>query len=78
MTEALKLLIAERDRIDKAIAVSQGESSRPSPPPGPAEKKAVKKRRRRRRSNMSEEQRKAVSERMKNHWAAWRKAKKKA
>ena len=77
--EALRLLIAERDRLDRAIAVLQNETAeqpRRGRAPGSKNKKAAKKRGR--RSPMSEAERKAASERMKKYWAKRRKAAKKA
>jgi hypothetical protein len=80
MKDVLEILIAERDRINRAIAVLQEESAsaggprRPGRPKGSG-KKAAKKRGRR---TFSEEARRAQSEKMKAYWAARRKAKEKA
>ena len=77
--EALRLLIAERDRLDRAIALLQNETEerpRRGRPPGSKNKKTAKKRGR--RSPMSEADRKAASERMKKLWAKRRKAAKKS
>lgn len=79
--EALRILIEERDRINKAIELLQGDSGaaprRRGRPPGSgkAAKKAAKKRRGGRRQ-MTEAEKKAVSDRMKKYWAARRKGKK--
>ena len=65
MTEVLELLIAERDRLDQAIAVLQGPRRRgrpPGRPPGSGKKVAAKKVRK--RTGMSAEKRQAQSERM--------------
>ena len=82
MTEAtgnvLTLLIAERDRLNQAIAILQGGTAEGAPkrrgrPPGSKNKtKAAG----RKRGDMSEEARKAVSARMKKYWAQRRKEKK--
>lgn len=70
-TEALRLLIAERDRLNQAIAVlSRAEASGPSPDAEPAAKK------RRGRPPMTLAQKKAQSEKMKAYWAKRRKARK--
>ena len=75
---ALELLIAERDRLNKAIEILQGEVEAPrrrGRPPGSKNKpKAAKKAGG--RGQMSPAARKAVSERMKKYWAQRRKAKK--
>ena len=71
MTDALKLLIAERDRLDKAIAVLRGDTPRRGRPPGSG-KKAAKKAPRKR--TFSPEARKKQSQKMKAYWAARRKA----
>lgn len=82
MEEALKLLIAERDRLNRAIEALQGEAvtEAVAAPAAPAPRRAraaaassgPKKRGRR---SMSPEARKAVSERMRKYWAARRKSK---
>ena len=78
MKDVLEILIAERDRINRAIAVLQEESAagvgarrRPGRPKGSG-KKAAKKRGRR---VFTDEARRAQSEKMKAYWAARRKAK---
>jgi len=78
--DILKLLVDERDRLDRAIAALEPEPPRdgrrrgrpPGRPPGP--RKTARKGRRR---TMSPAQREAVSKRMKKYWAARRKAAKK-
>ena len=81
MTDAtgnvLTLLIAERDRLNQAIAILQGGTSASAPkrrgrPPGSKNKPAAKKK----RGEMSDAARKAVSARMKKYWAQRRKEKK--
>lgn len=79
MKDVLQILIAERDRINRAIAVLQeGPVSSPEPGKRPvgrpkgSGKKAAKKRGRR---TFTEEARKAQSEKMKAYWAARRRAK---
>jgi len=79
--DILETLIAERDRLDRAIAALEPEPPRdgrrrgrrrPGRPSGP--QKTARKARRR---TMSPAQREAVSKRMKKYWAARRKAAKK-
>ena len=74
----LTLLIAERDRLNQAIAILQGGAADAAPrrrgrPPGSKNRSAapVKK-----RGDMSDAARKAVSARMKKYWAQRRKEKK--
>ena len=76
--EALRLLIAERDRIDRAISLLQGEAQVPrrGRPPGKASKKKAAKRKG--RPPMTEAEKKAASERMKKYWAKRRREAKKA
>lgn len=78
---ALSLLIAERDRLNQAIAILQGGAVAPSSapkrrgrPPGSKNKKKVATKSV--GGNMSDEARKAVSARMKKYWAKRRKEKK--
>ena len=77
MANALELLIAERDRLNRAIEILQGDGAaprrgrKPGRPPGSTNKKKAKKRQ---RKPMSAASKKAVSERMKKYWAARRKA----
>ena len=70
----LALLIAERDKINRAIEVLQGGTKRRGRPPkalsAPAEVKPQRKTR-----TFSAAQRKAASERMRKMWEARRKAK---
>ena len=77
MKDVLEILIAERDRINRAIAVLQGDAApapgkRPVGRPKGSGKKAAKKRGRR---TFTAEARKAQSEKMKAYWAARRKEK---
>ncbi|MEZ5366888.1 MAG: hypothetical protein R2748_32260 [Bryobacterales bacterium] len=80
MKDVLEILIAERDRINRAIEVLQGgaetsePAKRPVGRPKGSGKKAAKKRGRR---NFTAEARKAQSEKMKAYWAARRKEKSK-
>jgi len=72
----IALLIAERDKLNRAIEALQGSAKRPGRPPTnplaasatPAAAPVAKKRKRR-----SAAQRKAQAERMKAYWAAKRK-----
>ena len=76
--EALRLLIAERDRIDRAIALLPGEAQAPrrGRPPGKASRKKTAKRKG--RPPMSEAEKQAASERMRKYWAKRRREAKKA
>ncbi len=74
MADVLELLIAERDRLDQAIAVLEGPRRR-GRPPGSGKEVAAKKVRT--RPGMSAEARKRRSEGMKKWWTAHRKAAKK-
>ena len=81
MSEILALLVAERDRLNRAIAILGGEPKRRGRPPkntlsGIAGIAIGTSGKRRGRSKMSAGARKAVSERMKKYWAARRKGKK--
>jgi hypothetical protein len=80
------LLLAERDRLNRAIEALQGSTKRRGRPPGSGSKaaavvtashagpaKAAAPARKQR--NLSPAQRKAASERMKAYWAAKRKQK---
>ncbi len=83
MVDLLELLIAERDRLDQAIAVLQGPRRRgrpPGRPPGSVKKAATKvnAKKAEKRPRMSAEARKRRSEGMKKWWAAHRKAAKKS
>ena len=81
MTEStgnvLTLLIAERDRLNQAIAILGGTAAsapkRRGRPPGSKNKTAAAPKK---RGDMSNAARKAVSERMKKYWAQRRKEKK--
>jgi hypothetical protein len=76
----LALLIAERDRLNQAIAILQGGTAtaavapkRRGRPPGSKNKTAAAAKK---RGDMSDAARKAVSARMKKYWAQRRKEKK--
>jgi hypothetical protein len=72
----LELLVAERDKIDHAIAALQGTARRRGRPPGSKnESKGTRSTHKRR--GMSAAARKRQSERMKAYWAARRKSAKK-
>lgn len=75
----VSLLVAERDRLNRAIHALQGHAKRRGRPTGsgaaPAHTAPAK--RKRRRSSMSAAARKQQSERMKAFWAARRKKKSK-
>lgn len=73
-TTVLQLLIAERDKLNRAIAALQSEPSRRGRPPG-RRAAASSAAQRRRRGGMSAEARQAQSERMKAYWAKRRKQK---
>ena len=74
MADVLEMLIAERNKIDVAIAALQGRRRRGRPPgSGTKAVKAVK----RGRPKMSAAQRKAASTWMKRYWAQRRKGTKK-
>ncbi len=83
MADVLELLIAERDRLDQAIAVLQGPRRRgrpPGRPPGSVKKATTKvnaKKERKRRA-VSAEARKRMSEAQRKRWAAQKKVGKKA
>ncbi len=77
MADVLKLLIAERDRLDRAIAVLQGTAPRRGRPPGRRSAKKVVAKRARKKRTMSPEARRRMSERLKAYWAAKREAGKK-
>lgn len=69
--QIVSLLVAERDRLNRAIEALQGGARRRGRPPGSASTATgVRKRRPR-----TAEQRRAHSERMKAYWAARRKQK---
>ena len=84
--DAIQLLLEERARLDRVIAVLRGDEPtveaprRRGRPPGSkaAAKTATKTAKKRgRRSPMSDAEKKAASERMKKYWAKRRKAEKK-
>ena len=74
MADVLKVLIAERDRLNRAIAELQGTAPRRGRPPGSGKKTAGKKRG---RPPMTPAERDVASKRMKAYWAAKRKPSKK-
>jgi hypothetical protein len=81
MPEILALLVAERDRLNRAIAILGGEPKRRGRPPknvlaGISELTGGTAGKKRGRRKMGAAARKAVSERMKKYWAARRKGKK--
>ena len=81
MSEILALLVAERDRLNRAIAILGAEPKRRGRPPkntlsGISELSIGASGKKRGRRKMSASARKAVSDRMKKYWAARRKAKK--
>jgi hypothetical protein len=78
--QIVALLIAERDRLNRAIEVLQGPTKRRGRPPKNPSALATaaalsNSRPRRGRKSMSAAARKAQSARMKQYWAAKRKAK---
>ncbi len=75
MSDVLELLIAERDRLNQAIAVLQGPRPRGRPPGqrGPGRPPGSGKKVRRRRA-LSPEARNRMSEAQKKRWAAQKKA----
>ena len=75
MTDVLAVLKAERDRLDRAIAVMEAEPKRRGRKPGSAALAAAagEAPKKRGRKKMSPSARKAVSERMKKYWAERRK-----
>ncbi len=77
MADVLKLLIAERDRLERAIAVLQGTAPRRGRPPGRRSAKKVVAKRARQKRTMSPEARRRMSERLKAYWAKKRRAAKK-
>ncbi|MDE0436762.1 MAG: hypothetical protein OXH92_22425 [Bryobacterales bacterium] len=74
MSDALAILIAERDRLNRAIEILQGEST-PTPKRGPGRPPGTKNKetKKRVRKPMSAAKRQEVSERMKQYWAERRK-----
>ncbi|MDA1312757.1 MAG: hypothetical protein O2968_05425 [Acidobacteria bacterium] len=75
MSEALQLLIEERDKLNRAIEVLGGTvPKRRGRPPGSKTAKQVAKKSSPGRPKMSTAEKKKASERMKKYWAAKRKA----
>jgi len=75
MPDIVKLLIAERDRLDRAIAILEGTRRPRGRPPGSGRKAvAVTKALERTRKPMSAAARKRISEAQKKRWAARRRA----
>jgi hypothetical protein len=72
--EILALLIAERDRMNRAIEALQGPTKRPGRPSQRAVSTAATTVPKRKRRRFSAEQREAAAERMRQRWAAKRKA----
>jgi hypothetical protein len=78
-TDVLQLLIAERDKLTRAIEALQSQPRRPGRPPGRRGRAAAALGFNRTvRRGMSAAARKAQSERMKAYWAARRKQKAKS
>ena len=75
MSDALEILIAERDRLNRAIEILQGEST-PTPKRGPGRPPGTRNKETKKRSRkpMSAAKRQEVSDRMKQYWAERRKA----
>ena len=80
MSDALQLLIEERDRLNRAIEVLGGTvpKRRGRPPGSKTVKKPAPQKVKPSRPKMSDAQKKKVSETMKQIWAARRKAAKKS
>lgn len=88
INEIVAMLVAERDRLTRAIEALQGPAKRRGRPPGSgaaahtpvaapaATAAAVAKPARKTRRKLTPAEKKAASERMKAFWAARRKAKK--
>lgn len=74
MTDILKILIAERDRLNRVLAILQSDTPAQAPEAAPAgaTKKVAKKTKGKR--ERSAESLKRQSEKMKAYWAARRKA----
>ena len=77
MADVLELLIAERDRLNRAIAALGGPRRRGRPPGSTKQRSLQKKAKTKRRDPLSAEARQRQSEKMKKYWAAKRKAAKK-
>jgi len=69
----IELLIAERDRIDRAIEALQGPKRRGRPPKDIAAETTTEAPAPRKKRNFSKAQRAAAAERMRKYWAAKRK-----
>jgi hypothetical protein len=69
----IELLIAERDRIDRAIEALQGPKRRGRPPKDIALETQTAPPAPRKKRNFSKAQRAAAAERMRRYWAARRK-----
>ncbi len=79
MSDALQLLIEERDRLNRAIEILGGTvPKRRGRPPGSKNAPKAAKKAKRSRPKMSDARKKKISERMKKYWAARRKAAKTA
>ena len=74
MKDVVEILIAERDRINRAIAILDGDLQTPAKRPVGRPKGSGKKAAKRGRRMFSAAARKAQSEKMKAYWAARRKA----
>lgn len=74
MADILKILIEQRDRVERAIAIVQGTAPRRGRPPGSKTKKAATSKKRR----ISAAARKAAAERMRAYWAERKRAQRKA
>jgi hypothetical protein len=74
----VSLLLAERDRLTRAIEALQGPAKRRGRPPAaaPAAASPAKSKPARKRRKLTAAEKKAASERMKAFWAARRKAQK--
>jgi hypothetical protein len=69
----LSLLVAERDKLNKAIAALGGATTPASSPKSPAPAAAAPAKKKRKRKPLTAAQKKHQSERMKAFWAARRK-----
>ena len=76
--QIVSMLVAERDRLNRAIQALQGGSKSPSPAAKSSSSAAPASAAKRSRKPMSPAQKKAHSERMKAFWAERRKQTKKA
>ena len=78
MPDVLELLIAERDRLNRAIAALGGDADAPAKRPVGRPKGSGKKPAKRGRRAFTPQARKAQSEKMRAYWAARRKEQAKA